>query len=712
VAERAARVLWVGFAVTAEKPLLLWAEQVGAAKAGDPAAIYALPVAVDGPQASPSLVTNKACVWQVAVVGNQAALATVKATNNACATGSVTLDLLGVSGKPDKSVELGGRAALDLDLVASPDAFVLAWSDQSQLEPRAMTAVVDARGSVRAQPGGAVPALGEQAVVALSVGPSASAPAFLVWENVAERPEGARFFEVSALDASGRAGSAHSRIYYGRVDGGAPELAAYAGGVAALTLAPACDADDSCEGSLPVPTFVALDASLKVQTSEPLVLDALGGRAADLGWGLTCNDSGCFALAAPSRSPASLFTVPLPLRRNQYRAAAEEAAVQGKPRVISSDVLLRAAGPLSQIALGKAQNRDLVGYVTDFDPTTPWQKLAKPAEDGRLEPLRARVAVRAFEASGNRAPASDEQMISLRAHSLGGLGFLSESGGAKDALALWMGLDKGEPQVFLTQLGDAGKRGQQRMLTRKAGSASDVAGLAVDGGYLVSWVDERSGDAEVYAARVSRTLEKASPEQRITSSDGAAAELVVSRLSGKPYAVWTDARGAEEPGWADIYGAFLRPSDAAREGSEHRLSSTRPHSFSPQLAELGEQVVLAWLEEADGASAASARIATLAGTGDVAGGVSVVKLEAGAPRGLGLACQDGVCHVAVTMEVEGRGELHGFDWKPGLEPRPTKLASLGGPGAAAVAPLVRDGLVYVADLRDGRGLVRRLGVEW
>jgi hypothetical protein len=534
----------------------------------------------------------------------------------------------------------------------------------------------------------------------------------LVWENVAERPEGARFFEVSALDGNGRATSAHSRIFYGRVDGGAPELAAYAGGVAALTLAPACGADDSCEGSLPVPTFVALDSSLKVQTSEPLVLDALGGRAADLGWGLTCHDRGCFALAAPSRSPASLYTVPLPLRHNQYRAAAEEAAEQGKPRVISSDVLLRAASPLSQIALGQAQGRDFVGYVTDFDPTTPWQKLSKPAEDGRLEPLRARVAVRAFQASGNRAPASDEQMISLRAHSLGGLSLLSESAGAKDALALWMGLDKGEPQVFLTQLGDAGRRGQQRMLTRKVGAASDVAGLAVDGGYLIGWVDERSGDAEVYATRVSRTLEKVSPEQRITTADGAAAELLVSRVGDKPYAVWTDARGAEEPGWADIYGAFLRPGDAAREGSEHRLSSTRPHSFSPQLAELGDQVVLAWLEEADGTSAASARIATLAPSGDVAGGVSVVKLEAGAPRGLGLACREGVCHVVVTMEVDGRGELYGFDWKPSFEPHPTKLAALGSPGPAAVAPLVRDGFVYVADLRDGRGLVRRLGVEW
>ena len=75
-----------------------------------------------------------------------------------------------------------------------------------------------------------------------------------------------------------------------------------------------------------MPTFVAFDAALRVKASEPLLLDALGGHAADLGWGLTCQVGGCFALAAPSRSPAALFTVPLPLRQSPYRAAAEETA--------------------------------------------------------------------------------------------------------------------------------------------------------------------------------------------------------------------------------------------------------------------------------------------------------------------------------------------------------------------------------------------------
>lgn len=710
--ERPARVLWVGFVVSDEQPLLLWAEQTSSAKPGEPASLYGLPVTADGKAAQPVAIISKACVWQAASVAGRAALATVRPGPNGCATGVVALDLLGTSGKSEKSVELASRAALDLDLVAGPDSFVLAWSDREQLEPRAVTAVVDARGVVRSTAGPAVVALGEQGVIGLTPGSSPSAPAFLVWENLAERPEGARFFEISALNAAGRASGAHSRLLYGRADGGAPEFAAYAGGVAALTLAPACAGDDNCDASPAVPTFVAFDAALKVQASEPLLLDGLSGHAADLGWGLTCPNSGCFALAAPSRSPAALFTVPLRRRQTNFRPAAEETALSPKPRVVASDVLLRADAPLSQISVGDLHGRTLVGYVSDFDPTTPWQKLSKPAEDGRLEPLRARIALRPFAADGARAALGDEQAVSLRAHSLGGLGLLGDAATGKDALAVWTGLDKGEPQVFLTSVGADGKRGQQRMLTRKSGEASDVAGLLVDGGYLVAWVDERTGDAEVYATRVSRTLEKASPEQRLTTSDGAASQLALTRVAGKPYAVWADARAAEEPGWADIYGAFLRPADAARDGGEHRLSSTRPHSFSPQVSQLGASPVLAWLEEGADSAPASVRLATLSPSGDISGNVSVVPINAGVPRGLGIACHEVSCHVVVTVEADGRGELHGFEWRPSAESQVTRLSGLGGASAVAVAPLVRGNLVYVADLRDGQGLVRRLGIEW
>ena len=323
------------------------------------------------------------------------------------------------------------------------------------------------------------------------------------------------------------------------------------------------------------------------------------------------------------------------------------------------------------------------------------------------------MAVRAFAADGPRATLAEEQVVSLRAHSLGGLTLLPEGTAGSSALALWMGLDKGEPQVFLTQLGSDGRRLQQRMLTRKPGEASDATALPVEGGYLVAWVDERNSDAEVYALRVGRSFEKASPEQRITNANGAAAELVLTRVAGKPYVVWADARAAEEPGLADIYGAFLRPADAARDGQEHRLSNTRPHSFAPQLGALDGTAVLAWLEQAADSAPAGVRLATLAENGEISGTVQAVAVDAGAPRGLGIDCHGGVCRVVVTIEDEGLAALYGFEWRPNVAaPRLTRLSGLGGPAAAAVAPIVRGNLVYVADVRDGKGLLRRLGIEW
>jgi hypothetical protein len=704
LAERSARVLWLGFVATGEQPLLLWAEQPSGAKAGEPAAVYAAAVTVDGKSAPPALISSRACVWQAAVAAGKAALASVKAGATGCSSGSVSLELLGEGGKPEKTVEVGGRAALDLDLVGTPDGFVLAWSDREQLEPRAMTALVDAHGALRSPPGAAVGSLGEQAVLALVAGDTPSTPAFLVWENTNERSDAARLLEISALNAAGRESGIHARLLYARTDGGAPELTAYAGGVAALTLAPACDED--CEGSPPVPTFVALDAGLKLKASEPLLLDALRGRAADLGFGLSCGKANCFALAAPSRTPAALYSVPLPLRENAYRAAAEEVTLPPKPRVAESSVLFGAPALLSHLAVIESPARSLVGYVTDFDPTTPWQKLSKPTEDGRFEPLRARIALHA-----GTSPA-EGQVISLRAHSLGGLTLLPDVSGGNGGLAVWAGLDRGQPQVFLTSFDAAGKRGQQRMLTRKTGATSDVAGLALDTGYLLAWVDERSGDSEVYATRVSRGLEKAGPEQRLTSADGAASDLVLTRVAGRPFAIWADARSSEEPGWADIYGAFLRPNDAARDGRELRLSSTRPHSFSPQVGQLPGGSVVAWIEEVSDGAAASVRIAMLAANGDVDGNVSVVPIEAGAPRGLGIDCGDVSCKLVVTVEAEGRAELYGFEWRPSSTAQASRLAILGEPSAAGVAPIVRGGLVYVADGRDGRGLVRRLRVDW
>jgi hypothetical protein len=155
----------------------------------------------------------------------------------------------------------------------------------------------------------------------------------------------------------------------------------------------------------------------------------------------------------------------------------------------------------------------------------------------------------------------------------------------------------------------------------------------------------------------------------------------------------------------------LKP-DGARDGVEHQLSSTRPHSFSPRLGSMPGRTLLAWLEEGADGAPASVRLVSLGDSGDVSGTVSVVPLEIGAVRGLGLDCNDVSCRVLVTLESEGRGELYGFEWRPSTNAEAVRLLGLGSPAAAAVSPILRGSVAYVADARDGQGLVRRLGLEW
>jgi hypothetical protein len=706
LAERDARVLWVGIAA-AREPLLLWAEQSRAGQTARAASVLALPLrsAFAGAGGVPALIANEACAWQIATSAGRAALASVRPTAGSCSAGSVAVDLLAPDGKSEKTVTLAGPAELDLDMVATSAGFVLAFSQRASLEARAVTALVDSAGNVTAPVAPIIPAPGEQSVLGLVAGEGAES-AFLISENLLAQPDGARFLELTALDATARASGASARLLYGGSDGSVAEFTSYAGGVAALTLAPICSADEECDTGLTVPTFVALNARLEVVASEPLLLSALGGRAADLAWGLTCRER-CFALAAPSTTPAALFTVPLLLRASRYHAAAERHPEQQRPRLISSEIVAQAAEPLAHLGVASQGGRNLLGYVTDFDPTTPWQKLKKPAPDGRLEPLRASIKLRYYE----EAPGL-EQTLSLRAHSLGGLSLAPAlEPSSKELLAAWFGVDNAQPQLFVTLLGEGGKRLQQRMLTRKSGDGSDAAALALDTGYLVAWVDERSGDPELYAVRLGRRLESLSPEQRLTHADGAASDVQLALLGGKPFVVWADAREGQEPGWADLYGAFVRPHDGARAGEELRLTSTRPHSFSPRLAQRGDALVLAWLERA-AEDSASVRIAALSSAGELSSQVGVVPIESGVPRSLGLDCDAQACRVVVTVDAHGRGELLGFEWRRERDPSLVRLTSLRSAGGAEVAPVLRGQYVFAADVSEGQGIVRRLGVAW
>ena len=236
-----------------------------------------------------------------------------------------------------------------------------------------------------------------------------------------------------------------------------------------------------------MPTFVSFGPTLDLKASEPLRLEALDGAPAELGWALSCGDRQCFALAALGDSPAPVFVAKLERRSDAWLPAGLRLGSGELPRVRENRVLA-ASEPLASVAVLKLGEGSLAGYLTDFDPTTPWTKLKKAAPDGRFEPLRARLDLLALGADG--AAIAPPQNLSIRSHSLGGIA-LAPGAANGDVLAGWVGVDAGQPQVFLTLVGANGARRSQRMLTRKSGDASDVAVSAIQNGWLVAWVDER-----------------------------------------------------------------------------------------------------------------------------------------------------------------------------------------------------------------------------
>ena len=119
-----------------------------------------------------------------------------------------------------------------------------------------------------------------------------------------------------------------------------------------------------------------------------LRLEALNGGPAELGWGLTCGVAACFSLAALGRAPAPVYVVELARRSNAFTPAARRLGDEERPRLGENRVLARGPEPLAAVALAKTSGGGTVtATLTDFDPTTPWVTLKKPAPDGRYEPL-------------------------------------------------------------------------------------------------------------------------------------------------------------------------------------------------------------------------------------------------------------------------------------------------------------------------------------
>jgi hypothetical protein len=705
LAELHGAALWVEVVPLGERQLVLWAQPKD-----ELADVVGLVLNAHGePEGSPAPLASGVKAWQATAFGSRAALGTVSGDGRVLVTFT--------EGRPDTKtkplvVSAGGHAQADFDLAVVENSLLVAWSDLRDGESRVYRAVVANDGNVSVPDGPLTPPLGEQALVRVVSRPG-SPRAFAAWENLAERDGDVRAFDVAGVDAAGRSTAERARVELESDEESVPEFAAAADGVAALTLAAACPRDGDCSDADVMPTFVRFGANLHVQASEPLRLASLDGAPAELGWELSCRDAHCFALAALGETPAPVFLTTLERRSDAYRPAGRSLEGEAPPRLRENRVLAR-TDPLADLALLKTSNGSLAAYLTDFDSAEPWAKLKRPAPDGRFEPLRAKLALVGLSAGGTPAP---EQVLSLRAHSLGGVALAPGAPGA-DLLAAWTGLDAGQPQVFLTLVTAEGAHHAQRMLTHKKGGTSDVAAAPVDKGWVVGWVDERDHDPEVYVTRVDEKLGRIGNEHRLTNAPGPATHVTLLPLGDSTLVAWADARDPSAPGEADIYLERVSTRDATPIGSERRVLATRGHSFAPVLTHLGAGLAVIWLERGASGVAGSAGVflQRLGATGEPAGEPEQMTLEDEAePTALAAECTGDVCRLAVAARVgEEEAELLVGVRRAAGEPVSFKrVASLGSKSAAGVPlALAGDELVYADVSDDGAWRVRRALLDW
>ncbi|HET9933699.1 MAG TPA: hypothetical protein VFQ35_23500, partial [Polyangiaceae bacterium] len=532
--------------------------------------------------------------------------------------------------------------------------------------------------------------------------------AFIAFERLEARLSTQRYFSLSALDEAGRLSGNRAELGYAKDDGSVPEFAATPDGLAALTVAPVCRLHASCEGSNTSPTYVRFDGSMKVVASEPLRLEPLAGESAELGFGLGCWGAKCVGISALTKVPAPIFAVQLEPRSSVWAAPVRDVERAQPPRVKEFESVALAES-VARLSVASAGGQDFVAYITDFDDNTPWKLLDRPAADGRREPLRAQISLLRTNPSERRR---EPTQVSLRAHAVGGVALAPGDASRGELAVAWAGLDAGVPQLFLTLFDKNGTKLSQRMITHKKGDLSDIALTWVGDGWVLAWVDERSGDAEVYATKVDPKLNRTAPEQRITSSSGVASDLAIA-FDGKAVELaWSDARGADAGAHGDIYTARLRPRDAAREGDERRVAATRAHSFSPALQPARDGFALAWIERGDDSDTGRVAFVDIGKDGS-AGPLSTVPLPSGTePRTVALDCPSATCRFLVTADGNDQGELFGGVWQPGkLQPLKALLPLADG-SAASAAPVLRGDIAWLADKATDRTRVRKLRMEW
>ncbi|MRG92840.1 hypothetical protein [Polyangium spumosum] len=739
IAQSADEVSWVEIVAGPSSALVVWE-----VPREDHFDVLAAPV-TPGKTPSPAVVlAHDALGWDLVTTERGAAIATVVAATGAQdeaeqgRIGRVLYADVDFTGKVSAPVVVNPEATAQNDIVVARAGkrALIGWTDVRNIDSSVYVAAVEPGGTIVTPPKRATTPVGEQALVSLVSGAGAGKRALLAWEDLLRSPREGRLIHLATMDPDGKLGAERATLVFSA--SGPPDITADGDGFAALTLAPTTSAEGPLPKDAPIwPIFVRFGPDMNVRASEPVRAEPFASTEGIpyLTRSLSCQAGACTTLAASGGSPATLAAVALPVRQSPWRAPASRDPDEVPPRPLGVTALYDGEHLARVAAAERPSGGSLAAWVT-YHIEGNSDVGRRPAR--KDEPL-ATVGVRAVSAAG--VPGKT-QILSRRGLSIGGVAIASAPGGKVEESALvWAARDKNDAQVQIAKLGPEGDKLAQKPLTtitrkpNKDGVPSEVSDVAVayappsepgkstDDGFIVAWVDTRDGNAEVYAARVDRTLRKVVQDRRITEAIGDSAEVQIVVRGKETLLVWSDARSNPEDGSGDIHVVRLDTRTLQKVGPETRIFASPAHSRSPSVALAGDRVVVAWIEEAapdakPEASEAGVRIAVIDERGANVGTPRLVRgEEQSAVTSVAVTCAASKCRGVLTSALRESMLLDAFEFAPGAPPGPLKaLAALTGGANADVSPSFagREGtsLFFGDDAVGGTGRVRFMTIGW
>ncbi len=644
-------------------------------------------------------------------------------------------------------------AQIDVDIAEVGGKYLLAWTDERNIDPAVFLATVEPGGKLAVPPHRAAAPIGGEALIALVAEPyapgvgSRGKRAMLTWEDQLPVTRDGRTIHMATVSADGAVGGERATMTFS--SDGAPPMAADGDGFAAVTLAPYRDLPDGLGGDskeAPIwPAFVRFGPDLKIIASEPLRAEPFAAREGAVPYlqlPPSCSGGSCLVLASaavvPPKDPkadpeaAPLALVSLPVRESPWKAPAARQGIEAPPRATGVSSLYD-GDHLSRVAsIGLGDKRALVGWVTYFLDGSGVGRAsggkAKPKGDGNA----ATISVRPI---GDDGTPGKTVVVSQKAVSIGGISLAATPRDNKkpEVAMAWAALDRGEPQVFMTRLGENGEKLTQKNITsvsrkkkNQIGEVSDVS-LAYAGGesgggdaWILAWTDTRDGNAEIYTAKVDRALGKMVADKRLTDAPGASTEPQLAVRGKDVVVVWADARAKPDEGNSDIYVAHLKAGTLEKTGPETRIFASANHSHAPQIVATPKGFLVSWIEDyGDGSNAAESglRIAELDDQGGVIGAPQLVRPDSRSDvKSSALTCGPKLCRAIVASGIQETMVLSAFELVPGANAGPVKsLATLTG-APQDISPSFSGptggSLFFSHDATGGAGRVRWMQLVW